>query len=109
MHWVVAEALAAAAALHQVTGASRLRRGLRPHLGARHAAASSTRSAAPGGTSSTRRNRPAATVWPGKPDAYHVVQALLLPRLPPAPTIVPALARGLLDTPAKEAPAAPDR
>ena len=43
-------------------------------------------------------NRPAATVWPGKPDAYHVVQALLLPRLPPAPTIVAALAAGLLDT-----------
>ncbi len=44
-------------------------------------------------------NRPSATVWPGKPDAYHVVQALLLPRLPLAPTIVPALARGLLDSP----------
>jgi sulfoquinovose isomerase len=37
-------------------------------------------------------NRPAGTVWPGKPDAYHVVQALLLPRLPTAPTITAALA-----------------
>ena len=27
-------------------------------------------------------NRPAASVWPGKPDLYHAVQATLLPRLP---------------------------
>ncbi|CAL9476849.1 Sulfoquinovose isomerase [Nocardiopsis dassonvillei] len=27
-------------------------------------------------------NRPAATVWPGKPDVYHAYQATLLPQLP---------------------------
>jgi sulfoquinovose isomerase len=98
MHWVVAEALAAAAALHQVTGADR------------YAAVYdrtwdyATRCLVdPDGGSWWHEldptNRPAATVWPGKPDAYHVVQAMLLPRLPLAPTVVPALARGLLDIP----------
>jgi mannose/cellobiose epimerase-like protein (N-acyl-D-glucosamine 2-epimerase family) len=27
-------------------------------------------------------NRPAATVWRGRPDAYHAYQALILPLLP---------------------------
>jgi mannose/cellobiose epimerase-like protein (N-acyl-D-glucosamine 2-epimerase family) len=43
--------------------------------------------------------RPAASVWPGKPDLYHAVQATLLPRLPLAPTLATALARGLLERP----------
>ena len=98
MHWVVAEALAAAATLHRVTGADR------------YAAvydrawdyATRYLVDTDGGSwwhELDPANRPAATVWPGKPDAYHIVQALLLPRLPPAPTIVPALALGLLDAP----------
>ena len=37
-------------------------------------------------------NRPAATVWPGKPDLYHAVQATLLPRLPLAPGLAAATA-----------------
>lgn len=40
------------------------------------------------------KNRPAAITWPGKPDAYHVVQMLLLPRLPVAPAFAAAL-RGM--------------
>ncbi|MFF7249283.1 AGE family epimerase/isomerase [Embleya sp. NPDC008237] len=39
-------------------------------------------------------NRPSATVWSGKPDAYHAVQATLLPRLPAAPSPAEALRRG---------------
>lgn len=35
--------------------------------------------------------------WSGKPDVYHTVQATLIPRLPLAPVLAPALARGLLD------------
>jgi mannose/cellobiose epimerase-like protein (N-acyl-D-glucosamine 2-epimerase family) len=98
MHWVVAEALAAAAALHQVTGADRYATGYDRTWDY------ATRCLVdPDGGSWWHEldptNRPSATVWPGKPDAYHVVQALLLPRLPLAPTIVPALARGLLDSP----------
>ena len=33
------------------------------------------------------------TVWPGKPDLYHAVQATLIPRLPLAPSMASALAR----------------
>lgn len=40
-----------------------------------------------------RHNRPAASLWQGKPDVYHALQACLLPDLPTAPAIVPALAQ----------------
>ena len=43
------------------------------------------------------QNRPAGTVWPGRPDLYHSVHAVLLQRLPLAPTAPTALAQGLLD------------
>jgi mannose/cellobiose epimerase-like protein (N-acyl-D-glucosamine 2-epimerase family) len=43
-------------------------------------------------------NRPATSVWAGKPAVYHALQATLLPRLPLAPALAPALAAGLLDT-----------
>ncbi len=36
-------------------------------------------------------NRPAASIWPGKPDLYHAVQATLIPRLPLAPGLAAAL------------------
>jgi sulfoquinovose isomerase len=31
------------------------------------------------------------TVWPGKPDLYHAVQATVIPRLPLAPSMATAL------------------
>ena len=37
-------------------------------------------------------NRPQASVWRGKPDLYHAVQATLLPRLPLSPSLASALA-----------------
>jgi len=37
-------------------------------------------------------NRPASSIWPGKPDIYHAYQAVLLPRLPLAPSLATALA-----------------
>ena len=40
------------------------------------------------------QNLPAATVWEGKPDVYHAVQATLIPVLPLAPTLATALAHG---------------
>jgi mannose/cellobiose epimerase-like protein (N-acyl-D-glucosamine 2-epimerase family) len=43
-----------------------------------------------------RHNQPSALVWSGKPDIYHALQAVLIPRLPLTPAIVPALASGLL-------------
>jgi sulfoquinovose isomerase len=42
-------------------------------------------------------NRPSGRVWPGKPDLYHALQATLIPRLPLAPSIATAIANGMLD------------
>jgi sulfoquinovose isomerase len=36
--------------------------------------------------------RPAGTIWPGKSDLYHVLNALLLSLLPPGPAVAAALA-----------------
>jgi mannose/cellobiose epimerase-like protein (N-acyl-D-glucosamine 2-epimerase family) len=81
MHWVLAEAIAATSVLGEVTGDGSYRRRQREwwdyagrylvdtELGSWH-------------HELDRHNRPAATVWPGKPDAYHAVQATLLPRIP---------------------------
>ena len=41
-------------------------------------------------------NRPAATVWAGKPDLYHAFQATLLPLLPLTPSFATAIAQGQL-------------
>lgn len=91
MHWVVAEAISAAAALHRRTGEDGYDRWVRQwwdyaaaHLldleqGSWHHELDPA-------------NRPQASVWPGKPDLYHAVQATLLPRLPLAPSLASALA-----------------
>jgi sulfoquinovose isomerase len=42
-------------------------------------------------------NKPSRTVWEGKPDLYHAVQATLIPRLPLNPVISASLAAGNLD------------
>ena len=44
------------------------------------------------------RNHPAQSVWSGKPDVYHAVQACLLPRLPLYPSIAASIAGGHLTT-----------
>jgi sulfoquinovose isomerase len=40
------------------------------------------------------QNRPSAEIWGGKPDLYHAWQAVLIPRLPLAPSMACALAQG---------------
>jgi len=40
-------------------------------------------------------NRPAATIWAGKPDLYHAYQAVLLPGLALAPSLATGLARNV--------------
>jgi len=91
MHWVVAEAIGASAALQKAglreTTADLLRwwtyadTYLIDHeAGSWH-------------HELDRQNRPSATVWSGKPDIYHAIQATLLPGLPLAPAIVPALVK----------------
>ncbi|UFU03348.1 AGE family epimerase/isomerase [Ruania suaedae] len=97
MHWVVTEALAAAAALYRVTGDANLAAWYQ--LWWEYAAVhlidtelgSWVHELAPDNGLST-------TVWEGKPDVYHAVQATLIPRLPLTPVLAPALAQGMLDT-----------
>ena len=40
------------------------------------------------------QNRPSSEIWGGKPDLYHAWQAVLIPRLPLAPSLATALAQG---------------
>jgi sulfoquinovose isomerase len=42
-------------------------------------------------------NKVSSSVWDGKPDIYHLMHAVLIPRLPLRPAMAPALALGLLD------------
>lgn len=99
LHWVVCEAIAAAGALHQAVGQATGEitydasyRRYWDHAAARfldHDGGSWWHGTDPDGTPST-------TVWSGKPDVYHALQATLLPRLPLAPSLATGLARGLL-------------
>jgi sulfoquinovose isomerase len=90
MHWVVAEGISAAAALRTRTGDDRYadlaaawwayaeRYLFDLKLGSWHHQLDAS-------------NRVIDTVWPGKPDLYHAVQATLIPRLPLAPSMATAL------------------
>ncbi len=90
MHWVVTEALAAAATLEAVTGDamyavcqqqwwSYAERHLVDHeLGSWHHELDPA-------------NRPASGTWAGKPDVYHAYQATLVPELPAYPAFARAL------------------
>ncbi|MGS0687630.1 AGE family epimerase/isomerase [Nakamurella sp. GG22] len=91
LHWVLAEGVAAAVALYRETGHERYARLhdqwweyareflLDNEFGSWH-------------HQLDEQNRPTDTVWPGKPDLYHAVQATVIPRLPLAPGMVAALA-----------------
>ena len=95
MHWVLCEALAAAAALGEATGED----GYREAHAAWWAYAVERVLDVAGGSWWHELGPDGAvsrTVWSGKPDVYHAVQATLVPRLPLAPALAPALARGLL-------------
>lgn len=97
MHWVVAEALGAAAALHRLTGEKTYDAWYQ--LWWEYAAVhlidpergSWIHELSP-------QNGPSETVWAGKPDIYHAAQATLFGRLPLAPTLATAIDRGLLDS-----------
>jgi sulfoquinovose isomerase len=90
MHWVIAEAIAAAAALRRRSGLDRYEEWYRTWWD--HAAAFFIDR----GRGSWHHelgpdNRPAESVWSGKPDVYHAFQATLLPQLPLAPSLAVAL------------------
>ncbi|WP_061961762.1 AGE family epimerase/isomerase [Demequina flava] len=90
MHWVLAEATATASVLHALTGDPAYRDAEREwwayadaHL-IDHERGSWHHELDP-------ENRPAGTVWPGKPDVYHAYQAVVLPELPTVPSFATAL------------------
>lgn len=91
MHWVLAEAVNTATALAEITGQARFRAdaarwwAYADRCLVDHEHGSWHHELDP-------ENRPAGTVWPGKPDAYHAYQAALLPTLPLVPSFAAALA-----------------
>ncbi|WP_265521934.1 AGE family epimerase/isomerase [Oerskovia flava] len=93
MHWVVAEGIAAADALHRRTGRAwyaELYATWWDHADARvidHERGSWHHQL-------DEKNRPTGGVWPGKPDLYHAVQATLLPRTPLGTSIARAVHDG---------------
>lgn len=91
LHWTVAEASAAAAALHQRTGEAQYEAAYRMFWGfidehlidREHGSWHHELDPA---------NQPAERIWAGKPDLYHAYQATLLPQLPLAPSLTSAVA-----------------
>ena len=93
MHWVAAEAIAAAATLHAATGDEAydgwyatwwgyVEAHLRDPVGG-----SWWHELSP-------TNAPSATTWPGKTDYYHAVQATLIPFAPLAGSVEAGMVRG---------------
>ena len=90
LHWVVCEAIGAAATLHRITGEDaygawyeRCWDFATEHLIDRE-------------QGSWRHEldaqlHPVERTWQGKPDVYHAFQATLVPRLPPAPSLAGAI------------------
>jgi mannose/cellobiose epimerase-like protein (N-acyl-D-glucosamine 2-epimerase family) len=90
MHWVVAEAICASAALHLATGRAEYDDSYRRCWN--HA----TRLFVDPENGSWQHQlgadlQPADSVWPGRPDLYHSLHAVLLPRLPLSPSAGRAL------------------
>lgn len=82
MHWVHAEAVAAAAALHARTGEGSYAEHARLWWGFAEDFLIDPK----GGNwhhELDEHNRPTALTWPGRPDVYHAYQATLLARLDP--------------------------
>jgi sulfoquinovose isomerase len=91
LHWVHAEASACAAALLQRTGEARYEGWYRcfwDFIGEHFI----DRAQGSWHHELDPANQPSARIWGGKPDLYHAYQALLLPRLPLAPSLASALA-----------------
>ncbi len=91
MHWVIIEAIAAAAVLHERTGDPTYEAWYRSFWD--HAAAFIDLERGSWHHELTPDLSPATGTWAGKPDLYHAVQATLLPRLAIAPSLATQLAR----------------
>ena len=95
MHWVSAEAIGAAAVLYRRTRTEEYAQQYQrwwEFVGAHHL----DRDGGSWWHELGTDNLPTHTVWSGKPDVYHAVQATLLPRLPASPALAASLAAGNL-------------
>ncbi|MCX6400673.1 MAG: AGE family epimerase/isomerase [Propionibacteriales bacterium] len=102
MHWVLAEAVAAAAVLHAATGEERYERDARTwwQYADRYLL---DRDHGSWHHQLDRHQQPLRTVWPGKPDLYHALQATLFARYPVRGSLAEAIvdsAQTLPTTPA---------
>ncbi|AGZ42018.1 N-acylglucosamine 2-epimerase [Actinoplanes friuliensis DSM 7358] len=94
MHWVATEAISAAAALHSRFGTSQYAAWYQTWWDYSaaylmdHDEGSWFHQLDP-------QNAPTDTVWPGKPDLYHALQATMTARLPLYPMLAPAVLSGL--------------
>lgn len=93
MHWVLTEALGAAWALHHATGSPEWREHVEGWWDYAKAYLLD-RERGSWHSELDRDNTPHAGTWVGKPDTYHSLQAMLLPRLPLTPSFASALAAG---------------
>jgi sulfoquinovose isomerase len=96
LHWVLAEGIGAAAALHAVTGADTYDRWYQTFWDFADAWFRDRRHGS-WTHELDERLQPSERTWAGKPDVYHALQATLLPRLPVTPSLAGALRDGLLD------------
>ncbi|KHL17124.1 UNVERIFIED_CONTAM: N-acyl-D-glucosamine 2-epimerase [Mumia flava] len=92
MHWVIAEAIAAAGTLGRRTGDPAYDRWAATwwDFTEEHHV---DRSGGSWHHELDASNQPASTVWHGKPDVYHALGAILVPRLRPAPSSAVQLRR----------------
>jgi sulfoquinovose isomerase len=90
LHWVVAEAIAAAATLHSVTSDEEYDAWHRRcwQFADRHLI---DRERGSWHHELDAALRPSHATWSGKPDVYHALQATLIPRLPVRPSVAAAL------------------
>ncbi|MFD1717420.1 AGE family epimerase/isomerase [Georgenia deserti] len=95
MHWVVTEAIGAAAVLHRATAEQTYADWYQRCWD--HAVEHFVEAPGAWHPELSPQLGPSAKTWSGKPDIYHSLQATLIPRLPLSPAIAPALAAGLLD------------
>ncbi|HEX4442770.1 MAG TPA: AGE family epimerase/isomerase [Galbitalea sp.] len=97
LHWVVAEAIAAAAVLHDLTGLETYASSYAEwwdyaatylidiDRGSWHHQLDAD-------------NRPSSTVWDGKPDVYHAYQAVLISQLPPSTSVASAVQSSIAES-----------
>jgi sulfoquinovose isomerase len=95
LHWVVTEAIGAAATLRAATGAEEYEQWYR-RLWDFAALRLLDRERGSWHHELDEALRPSERTWSGKPDVYHAFQATLIPRLPPRPSLAGALRDGLL-------------